>query len=382
VYKFSTFVLKKTTFVVIVNIGFRRRRRSIIASVSWLVLRDITADKPYAPHMTSLRSVLTRLQRDTDAGIGGTHESRVAMRMVERLDRCGIPVARMERSPIGSSIRELMTMPLRCGSRACESCGDKLRDRARERLERGAQSPAGEPIPWRSMITLTMSDRGQDGERAWSSMSGWISRWLAARKKWVQRNRPWMLDFAQSYAWVIEPTQRGWPHVHILMASPLGSAEAEEQYRLWAVQAWADITGCVVSPARARKRDGRLHGIGVDIQPIDSATAASKYLSLYLSKSRFDLWHYVVMGKRRIWSTSRDVPSVTRESAGWRMERIVDADQDPWSSPDEYARLADGGWVLVWESLDSGVTRWYRPAWEPDACPWLDSLISETPSGQ
>lgn len=275
----------------------------------------------------------------------------------------------------------MMMMPLTCGSRACQTCGPKLRTRAAERMERGPVGPSGEPIEWRSFLTLTMRVLDVPAETAWERIGSWVSRWMEAAKK--------RSSSRISYARVLEPTKRGWPHVHLVLSVRHPGREAAEPFRRWACDMWQEITGCHVSKETEWKLRGKKvpkgtegateHGIGVDWQPIQSRAAAAKYLSLYLSKSHLDLWHYAILGKKRIWTTSRDVMPVVEESAGWRLERVIAPWEDPHEKPDEWAALEEAGWVAVWE-MEAGCSLWEREEWDalrPDVSEagWMGHVV-------
>jgi hypothetical protein len=317
-----------------------------------------------------IRGIVDILERDQAQGIEGTEWTRRALRTVRRVERCRRSTARLERVVDGR--REAMMMPLPCGSRMCQDCGRGLRDRARDRMERGNPEEPG--FQWRTVITLTMRYGDVDGEWAWSRIGSWVSRFLSSMKQWQKKYRPWMCDFPQSYAWVLEQTKRGWPHVHIILARPCGSRWAESEFHKWACQRWERLTGCYVSRGFVLKKDGIWHGKGVDIQPVKSHVAAAKYLSLYLSKSYLDKWHYAVLGRKRIWSTSKDIPAEKRESTGWRLERVLEEVDNPCEDPDAWARMEEGGWVPLWET-DSGVALWVREeARQGPDCRWMEAL--------
>lgn len=303
-----------------------------------------------------IERALARTDRDAEQGVQGDSWSRRALRLLRRVEGCGVCRLRLERTVDGQ--RQMMTIPMACGSRACESCGKKIRATAAERMERGPVALDGTPIPWRSVMTLTMRAYGVEGSVAWERMGSWVSRWMEAFKKRVREGG---YEGPMSYARVIEPTKRGWPHVHILMAIPHRGYDQEEETRVWSARMWERVTGCYVSKGTDRKKDGLPHGIGADWQPIVSRIAAAQYLSLYLSKARLDIWHYATLGRKRVWSTSRDVRPMPRESKGWRMEAILQPYDDPTQDPDAAVALEEGGWIEQW-SMESGVSLWVRPA--------------------
>lgn len=285
------------------------------------------------------------------------------MRLLARMGACCRTKARLERVVEGR--REMLVMPLSCGSRACRRCGEGLRERAADRMERGPTNEEGERIEWRSFVTLTMRVLDVPAEEAWERVGGWVSRWIEAAKKHSSSRI--------SYARVLEPTKRGWPHVHMVLSVRHPGRESAEPFRLWACDMWQKITGCHVSKKTEWKRAGKKvapytpgateHGIGCDWQPIRSRAAAAKYLSLYLSKSHLDIWHYAILGKKRIWTTSRDVQPVVVEPSGWRMERVIPPWDDPARDPDAAAELQDAGWIERW-TMDDGPSMWVRPEWD------------------
>jgi len=320
-----------------------------------------------------IRDHLAREERDREAGIAGDEWSRRAMRMMRRVERCRQSTARLERVADGQ--RQAMMMPLPCGSRLCADCGARLRAATRERIIEG--DPVDPDFSWRTVITLTMRTWDVDPAWAWSRMGSWISRFIASMRKWERRNRPWMRDFSHEYAWVIEKTRLGWPHVHIILARPCGSSGAESQLHQWACDMWEKITNCYVSRKFVRKRDGLLHGVGVDIQPVQDPARAAGYVAKYMSKAVLDPWHYAILGRKRVWSTSKGIPAARRQTSGWRLERVLTEDDDPCRRPEAWADMADGGWTPVWET-DSGVALWVRR--EPDIVPdrpWMDEALGD-----
>lgn len=320
-----------------------------------------------------LRQITDRLERDARYELRGPEWERRAQRMVQRVQRCKRHSARLERSD--GQTRQMMMMPLPCGSRMCPECGMELRKRAQQRMEAGPAGEAGEQDAWRTVITLTMRYGDVDGALAWERIGSWVSRWMAASRRWERRNRPWMLDCSRQYAWVLEQTKRGWPHVHIILARPYTTHDREAAYHSWACDAWEKITGCYVSRKFVRKRDGRLHGIGVDIQPVVSEVAAAKYLSLYLSKSILEPWHYAVLGRKRVWSTT--VAPVKEETKGWRLRRVIEEIEDPSVSDKAHERLESAGWRPVW-MMESGLSMWERLEWGAGPeCAWMEEALRD-----
>lgn len=293
-----------------------------------------------------IREAIQAASRDLEAGCRGDTRNRAAFRLQRRLDLCGLAHAQLERVD-SDGMRHRMVMPLPCGHRACETCGPPMREAASRRMRH----------PWRSMITLTVP-RTVSSDDAWRSMSSWVSRWMAAWRRWMQRNRP---EESREYAWVLEDHQDGYPHVHIVLAASItGSRQRWMAMRDWVWSSWRSVTG--------------LECRRLKIEALRSGSATRAYITKYLSKASYQVWHYALIGRRRMWGTSlKATPAIP---SGWRLERILTEQDSPAASQEVAERMIQAGWAREWTS-ESGVECWIRPEWDvPDIPDWIRHAVS------
>lgn len=86
-----------------------------------------------------------------------------------------------------------------------------------------------------------------------------------------------------TYAWVIEPHKKGWPHVHIAWDAPFVCFNFVREL-------WWEITGIEASGSWVEKvvRNGKI----------------ANYLAKYLSKGTFSTAMLALMWRRRIWASN------------------------------------------------------------------------------
>jgi len=293
--------------------------------------------------VAKLRRALDRAASDRKIGAIGCPRNRRAFRIQAKVQRCKTSFGRLEKiepAGHGKQIRRIRWIPLECGHRACESCGRKLREKASKRMW----------FPWRSTITLTVPHTIPK-ERAWENMSGWVSRYMSAWRKWMHEHEP---DESREYAWVLEDHKSGYPHCHIVMQRDCeGTYEKWSKFADWSRKAWQDITGLPVVWWR--------------IEKLRKASATSAYITKYLHKSSYNPWHYALIGRRRMWGTSLHPPEIISE--GYRLESILDSIDLPSASQKNRDLMRSFGFRLQWET-GHGTQEWIRtedlvlaPAW-------------------
>lgn len=224
----------------------------------------------------------------------------------------------------GQRWQDRMSIPLRCGHRACPVCGDAARGRASSRM-------AGD---WKSTLTLTVPT-GRTRDYLWREMGGWLSRWTAAYKKWLARHRP---GASAHYAWVLENHYSGYPHVHLVLEFDVRSPKPQWlEFFHWVRASWREICGL-------KTKWGH-------ISPIRSTGEKLKnYMLKYLTKASYDVRHYVIIGKNRMWATSVKAQSVG--SKGWVLENVQSYDLigRDFELPPENTSLVFQGFTIVWRS--------------------------------
>ena len=85
------------------------------------------------------------------------------------------------------------------------------------------------------LITLTLS-RDIDMFTAWSSIGGWVSRFLHNLRTYFYRK-----GVRVPYFWVIEPHRDGYPHVHILVAFPFLPLERLQRWWSYSESQGVDV---------------------------------------------------------------------------------------------------------------------------------------------
>lgn len=157
-------------------------------------------------------------------------------------------------------------LPARCNRWACPTCGPRKARRLRKRLARTRPS---------RLVTLTLrpDPRLTPAEHLALANHAWSILWRRLRRKHGQR--------AAGYAKIVELTQAGTPHLHIIVSCPF----IEQR---WLSAAWLALTGSYI----------------VDVRAVSRKRGIAGYLTSYLTKAL-----QVPPGMRK-WSAARHyVPS-------------------------------------------------------------------------
>ena len=238
----------------------------------------------------------------------------------------------------------------KCGTRACAECSARIRARECHRV-------AGD---WRLFFTFTMPRELCSAADAWRKVHGWvgsITRELrresrmatiaddendalkkpfsdAARKLARSRMRG---EEKLEYAWVLEPHQDGWPHVHMVVNSAFISYA-------WLREAWRRAMGAT-----------RAWVYGEKVYSIDGAC---RYLSKYISKATLTPDILAIVYGRRLWACT--LKRADKPDPKWFRELGSTSDDARLSSEIGDAWMPEEGWE-VREAKRGGYTLWVRP---------------------
>jgi hypothetical protein len=265
---------------------------------------DSTLTKaPKAPHHSSGRGWsperaraarekrLSKIKRPIDKG---EHLTELEMSrfwlLRHKASICGSAVAVLQRKIPAAGVRtERIAVPLRCRTRECLLCSRYAADHAKARME----------AEWRQLVTLTVRQDKCSESHAWRWTSRWVSRLMSRLQLAVKRGPKkcgcgaWYHDHnpneivpngeVLTYAWVIEPHKKGWPHVHIAWDAPFVCFNFVREL-------WWEITGIESSGSWVEKvvRNGKI----------------ANYLAKYLSKGTFSTAMLALMWRRRIWASN------------------------------------------------------------------------------
>lgn len=236
----------------------------------------------------------------------------------------------------------------RCGTRGCEDCARRIRERECGRV-------AG---PWKLFFTLTVPRGRCSAADAWREAHGWIETLLRELRRevawsldtkprapghwhdrhvdrWITANANIQAGEKLEYAWVLEPHQDGYPHVHLVVSASWVRWQFIKQ--LW--ERACGALGAWVYGERVYEIDG-----------------TCRYLSKYIAKSVLTAEILGMLFGRRLWATSlpkgdTPEPMWIREDDAKTSDLIDDCDSgDDWN-PDEGWRLVCGkaGAYGIWE---------------------------------
>jgi len=236
----------------------------------------------------------------------------------------------------------------RCGTRGCADCAQRIREREAYRVQ-------GE---WALFLTFTFPRERASAADAWREVHGWIStlvRELRREVAWANDVEPrlpgrrhnnhvdrWLLANERiqageklEYAWVLEPHEDGYPHVHMCVNARW--IDYGFLRRLW--EAACGSLGAWIYGERVTAPDG-----------------VCRYLAKYIAKSRLTPDVLGIVFGRRLWATTnkreeKPEPRWIRESKDEEKNARMDAESgDEWS-PDEGWRLVLGrrGAYALWE---------------------------------
>lgn len=233
----------------------------------------------------------------------------------------------------------LRLQSMKCGRRGCPSCRAYIAANARERIKGS----------WGTLVTLTIgSHRGLDSVREWEAMPRRVTRWMAAFRERLRRQRPGITrkDPEAQYAWVLEDHASGFPHVHIALGLHLtkGSDEWWGWIR-WGRAAWNRIVGRVV--------------LQQQWEVVRDSTKTRDYLCKYMIKQGMPVWVYAAMYRQRLWAASKKAPDPDPPK-GWTLTGYMSHKEalGVWGNLENLGR--DEGWRLDFGSDESSVVQWSR----------------------
>lgn len=207
---------------------------------------------------------------------------------------------------------ELLTAhPLRCRCWSCEYC------RPWRKAQLVAEAKAGKP---QSFITLTSNPHSGDtpSDRAMALVDAW--RHIVRELRRMERFK------RLQYIVVMERTERGEPHLHILARMPYLSQK-------WLSEQMRKLTGAPI----------------VDIRRVKSADAAARYVAKYVGKNP-----YIFQGCKRYWK-SLDYKHPTRREL--REQRSPDTEFFLVSMRfEDYRKVLESSDVVITETRYNAVS--------------------------
>lgn len=291
-----------------------------------------------------------RLQFGGGGGLPGEWDRSMAYRDARAAVReasCGAWLLLLRHRESGGRL----VAPMTCGLRSCESCGERARLNARDRVVVGpaAATVQAREVEWTVMLTLT-SPRSYPS--AWEecesrdpvivarNMGAWVGRFLKELvRKWNVR-RGWYRDWKGAhthYAWVIEahPEDPRWVHVHVAMSLDAPRMKRNEfvRFRRWMSYRWDEITGAVEKPyRRTREKCGtwgifdRGQGNGLSRVHWEISKKRGRwsggYLVKYLSKGHYTRFLLAAMYRRRLVGST--LTKARKEPSGWEVLAKID----------------------------------------------------------
>lgn len=248
---------------------------------------------------------------------------------------------------------------LKCGTRACRECSDRIRAREAWRV-------AG---PWNLFLTLTLPRGRAAAADAWREIHGMIADFVREMRREtriatmtedenVALEKPYTKERIEQarekirasegfeYAWVIEPHKDGWPHVHLVINTKWVDF-------VWMRELWSKCAGVA---------DAWVYG-----EVVYQVNGACRYLCKYISKSVLTLDILAIMFRRRLWATSLKKPE-SKEAKYFREQTVGTKDAYEASEIAETWR-AELGWKCV--SFKAGAyAMWEREAADGEGYVW------------
>lgn len=176
--------------------------------------------------------------------------------------------------------RNIYVHSLYCGCWDCQVCHERNRRRVYRTIRQGNPT---------AFLTLTLRDVDAFAQ---DKPGKWLARAFRHLVKRIRRRYP---DCEVEYAWVMEATKRGVPHLHAVLRAPFIPQS-------WLSEQWAELTGARV----------------VHIRAVDNAGNGAKYVCKYLTKDNYKFdgtkrWH-----KSRGWLTkSKSADDTVPSEAGF-----------------------------------------------------------------
>lgn len=354
-----------------------KRRRQARRSVDLLTPQEIIQTR-FDPELEPLSEVYLLELASThrrgrrclprqSAVVLSNEEREAARRTLLSVASCGKSYRPMVRYDIGpGGIKETRAViQERCHQRWCSTCGDEMRRREAARVEAG----------WRLFVTCGVPDRLSEVSASWRR----IRRARAKLIKELEREasdpcswrvRLWPEDIAASqerqeasgkerqrlcpldYAWVLEPHQTGYPHLHLVLTACF------VDYR-WLKALWSR---CIGSPCR-----------WLYVATVSSPAGVCRYLSKYISKSQFSLDLCAVMRGQRMWGTS--LPLKKKGPREWWDERATSFQKagEEVENPEEFG--TKDGWKLESAKVGAYAVWTRQTGCEPGIEGWIAVAI-------
>lgn len=196
---------------------------------------------------------------------------------------------------------EWLTVPTTCKSWSCLACRDRVKALFKQRIRHGCSIL--EPS---YLITLTFKTVG-DARRDAASVRVVWTQWLRSLKqRWP--NLSWMR--------VIEATQKGQPHIHLVMgglttgltASCTGKDNrGKPNHRFDMEWLWKKCI-CLEHICAQEWYKASQDSYVVDARQVLGAAGAAAYISKYLAKTLMSYSQLHMLGFTRRWTTSRNWP--------------------------------------------------------------------------
>jgi hypothetical protein len=148
------------------------------------------------------------------------------------------------------------------------------------------------------------------------------------------------------YAWVLEPHQDGWPHVHMVV-------EPDYVDYTWLRGVWSQCCGVV---------DAWVYG-----EQVYSIDGACRYLCKYISKAQLSIEILAILFRRRMWATNLERPE--NPEPKWFREETVSS-EDAWRDAGRGdAWLPEMGWAVM-SAKPGGYAMWERLAASEEGYLW------------
>jgi hypothetical protein len=238
----------------------------------------------------------------------------------------------------------LRVIPVLCDTWGCKLCGPRKAAWLIRELA-AAQARHGLGFFW----TLTVRVGSCSAEES----SRLITRW------WDNLSRRLRRQFGKfSFIWIMEHTEAGYAHLHLLVSLDLAAiAPVEASARRADIAAWldrrkaAELGSSPVAWSLAFVSNEWREVTGgsyvVDVAPVESERA-SKYITKYCSqqaRQRAQAGYEHLQG-RRFYSTSRDIQFAPFRTAGATTERL-DTDTGAIEEVSEWRRIEVPYWEFV-----------------------------------
>jgi hypothetical protein len=165
----------------------------------------------------------------------------------------------------------------------------------------------------------------------------WSGSERAPHKECIQKNK------TLSYAWVIEPHKKGWPHVHIAWDATYVCFDRVREL-------WWEVTG--------------ISNSGSWVVRVGSSERIPHYLAKYLSKGTFSTRLLSFLSRKRIWTTNVRKKSyfesgyeLVEIQTGKRSEESLKIEQPPIVSNSRFLTSESHHWTFV-DGVNGKYNRW------------------------